>query len=208
MPGILSHHNYLQVTIEKEPSPFVRAQLVQVVVDAQLSQQRASVASLTQENGTELHQQTGGSSTAAVAASSDPSVSSSALPTPQIPQFDAPMPQLDNTTATGPSLPTQTLHMGQAQQTALPHTAPALPPLPTAGPPQDALPAENEAQPAAGVHHPHIVAPENGAARVFKLQFDARKIVCCSQAPVIVGWDFCNGDPELEEASRFFATID
>jgi F-box and WD-40 domain protein 1/11 len=44
--------------------------------------------------------------------------------------------------------------------------------------------------------------------RVFKLQFDARKIICCSQAPVIVGWDFCNGDPELEEASRFFATVD
>ncbi|KAH6603772.1 F-Box/WD40 repeat protein FWD-1 [Trichoderma cornu-damae] len=56
--------------------------------------------------------------------------------------------------------------------------------------------------------HPRIVAAENPPARVFKLQFDARKIICCSQAPVIVGWDFCNGDPELEEVARFFASID
>lgn len=43
--------------------------------------------------------------------------------------------------------------------------------------------------------------------RIFKLQFDARKIICCSQSSLIVGWDFCNGDRELEEASRFFATV-
>ncbi|EPE03073.1 f-box wd-40 repeat-containing protein [Ophiostoma piceae UAMH 11346] len=48
----------------------------------------------------------------------------------------------------------------------------------------------------------------NNPARVFKLQFDARRIICCSQAAVIVGWDFCNGDPELEEASKFFGTIE
>lgn len=34
--------------------------------------------------------------------------------------------------------------------------------------------------------------------RVFKLQFDARRIMCCSQNQVIVGWDFANGDPELQ----------
>lgn len=59
---------------------------------------------------------------------------------------------------------------------------------------------------------PHLQTPapppENAPARIFKLQFDARKIVCCSQAPVIVGWDFCNADVELEEAARFFATVD
>jgi len=43
-----------------------------------------------------------------------------------------------------------------------------------------------------------------GASRVFKLQFSSRFIVCCSQQPVIVGWDFANGDRELEEASAFF----
>jgi len=41
-------------------------------------------------------------------------------------------------------------------------------------------------------------------SRVFKLQFDARRIICCSQDPTIVGWDFANGDAEIEEASRFF----
>jgi len=40
--------------------------------------------------------------------------------------------------------------------------------------------------------------------RVFKLQFDSRRIVCCSQNRMIVGWDFANADPELEEASRYF----
>lgn len=49
--------------------------------------------------------------------------------------------------------------------------------------------------------------PEN-MARVFKLQFDARRIICCSQTSVIVGWDFANGDEKIIEASRFFAPIE
>lgn len=43
-------------------------------------------------------------------------------------------------------------------------------------------------------------------ARVFKLQFDARRIICCSQDPKIVGWDFANGDEKIIECSRFFST--
>lgn len=43
-------------------------------------------------------------------------------------------------------------------------------------------------------------------ARVFKLQFDARRIICCSQDPKIVGWDFANGDERIIECSRFFDT--
>ncbi|KAL9601934.1 MAG: hypothetical protein Q9219_002158 [cf. Caloplaca sp. 3 TL-2023] len=43
-------------------------------------------------------------------------------------------------------------------------------------------------------------------ARVFKLQFDARRIICCSQDPKIVGWDFANGDEGIVGCSRFFAT--
>ncbi|RMZ76179.1 hypothetical protein DV737_g4946, partial [Chaetothyriales sp. CBS 132003] len=35
-------------------------------------------------------------------------------------------------------------------------------------------------------------------------QFDARRIVCCSQDSSIVGWDFANADPEIEEACKFF----
>ena len=57
-------------------------------------------------------------------------------------------------------------------------------------------------------HHPHMVGGDHGPPRIFKLQFDARRIICSSQSSVIVGWDFCSGDTELEEASRFFATID
>ncbi|KAK8130007.1 hypothetical protein PG999_002387 [Apiospora kogelbergensis] len=59
----------------------------------------------------------------------------------------------------------------------------------------------------AAQHHPHI-APADQNPRVFKLQFDARRIVCCSQTSTIVGWDFFNGDPELEEACRFFGPVE
>ena len=51
--------------------------------------------------------------------------------------------------------------------------------------------------PMAVQHH-----PQN--ARVFKLQFDARRIICCSQDPKIVGWDFANGDEDIIECSKFF----
>ena len=60
---------------------------------------------------------------------------------------------------------------------------------------------------------PHIApAPPRGVpenmARVFKLQFDARRIICCSQTSVIVGWDFANGDERIIDASRFFAPVE
>ncbi|KAI9814600.1 MAG: hypothetical protein M1827_003156 [Pycnora praestabilis] len=42
-------------------------------------------------------------------------------------------------------------------------------------------------------------------SRVFKLQFDSRRIICCSQDPRIVGWDFANGDEKIMEASKFFS---
>ncbi|KAF5868925.1 putative f-box wd-40 repeat-containing protein [Botrytis fragariae] len=56
-------------------------------------------------------------------------------------------------------------------------------------------------------HHP-IQNPHPQHARVFKLQFDARRIICCSQTPTIVGWDFANGDQDIIEASRFFAPME
>ena len=55
-------------------------------------------------------------------------------------------------------------------------------------------------------HHGHHLPPN--MARVFKLQFDARRIICCSQTSVIIGWDFANGDEQIIEASRFFAPIE
>ena len=54
---------------------------------------------------------------------------------------------------------------------------------------------------AAQVAHAH----QGQNARVFKLQFDARRIICCSQDPKIVGWDFANGDDEIIECCKFFA---
>lgn len=48
-------------------------------------------------------------------------------------------------------------------------------------------------------HHP--------TSRVFKLQFDARKIVCASQDTAIVGWDFACDDEEIIEACQFFVGL-
>ncbi|KAH8819935.1 WD40-repeat-containing domain protein [Xylogone sp. PMI_703] len=64
-------------------------------------------------------------------------------------------------------------------------------------------------QPAPHHHHTHHAPTiQSNMSRVFKLQFDARRIICCSQTPVIVGWDFANGDEQIIEASRFFAPIE
>ncbi|KAF8243108.1 WD40 repeat-like protein [Wilcoxina mikolae CBS 423.85] len=49
-------------------------------------------------------------------------------------------------------------------------------------------------------------APGSGAHRVFKLQFDARWIICCSQDTRIVGWDYAADDESIIEASRFFVS--
>lgn len=101
---------------------------------------------------------------------------------------------------------------------------------PTNQTPSAPLPALQPVQPiyqphAAPVQPPHPVAPvhpmhqaarlhnqgngngTNGQpnARVFKLQFDARRIICCSQDNKIVGWDFANGDSGIGMCSKFFS---
>jgi F-box and WD-40 domain protein 1/11 len=53
-------------------------------------------------------------------------------------------------------------------------------------------------------HHPLGALAQGTNSRVFKLQFDARRIICCSQDPTIVGWDFANNDKEIIQASQFF----
>ncbi|KAG0131978.1 WD40-repeat-containing domain protein [Tuber indicum] len=50
----------------------------------------------------------------------------------------------------------------------------------------------------------HPLPTTSGTHRVFKLQFDARWIICCSQDSKIIGWDFAAGDQGIVEASRFF----
>ncbi len=77
---------------------------------------------------------------------------------------------------------------------------------------QSAAAAVTPAMAQAAAHHHHQNAQHHhlpaNMARVFKLQFDARRIICCSQTSVIVGWDFANGDEQIIEASRFFAPIE
>ncbi|KAI4215858.1 MAG: hypothetical protein LQ351_001846 [Letrouitia transgressa] len=69
--------------------------------------------------------------------------------------------------------------------------------------PQPVQPQPHGAHPVAHRYAAPVLQPN---ARVFKLQFDARRIICCSQDPKIVGWDFANGDEQIMECSPFFST--
>ncbi|KAJ5322402.1 hypothetical protein N7452_010691 [Penicillium brevicompactum] len=98
----------------------------------------------------------------------------------------------------GGQLPNANAHAGPAN----PHNqGQAMPPAAANGAPPNPLPAH---------HHHHHVHPRrppfipHNTARVFKLQFDARKIICASVDPRIVGWDFANNDEEIIEACPFF----
>ncbi|KAK1990916.1 WD domain-containing protein [Colletotrichum falcatum] len=108
--------------------------------------------------------------------------------------------------ATAPQVQGHLHIQGQGQGQPAQPTQPGAPiqaqatPVPVQGP-QNAIVPD-------AAHHPHIANGDNGPARVFKLQYDARRIICCSQTTVIVGWDFCNNDPELEEVARFFGTVE
>ena len=76
-------------------------------------------------------------------------------------------------------------------------------------PPQTSPPQAQHNPPPAfqpGHHRVQNLPGTQPNARVFKLQFDARRLICCSQDPKIVGWDFANGDEKIIECSPFFAT--
>ncbi|PWY87593.1 WD40 repeat-like protein [Aspergillus heteromorphus CBS 117.55] len=64
---------------------------------------------------------------------------------------------------------------------------------------------------AAHLNHPRLTRVAGAAlpptSRIFKLQFDAHKIICASQDPRIVGWDFAADDEELREACQFFTGL-
>ncbi|TKA34111.1 hypothetical protein B0A50_00091 [Salinomyces thailandicus] len=80
------------------------------------------------------------------------------------------------------------------------------PPAATAG---NALVTAAAANPHPPVHgHPHHAHPpparhHSDSNRVFKLQFDTRRLICCSQNKVIVGWDFANADEGLERVGEW-----
>lgn len=133
--------------------------------------------------------------------------SSSPQPTSTSP---SPTPQQSQQNSSQPAIATH-LHIQQVMNP---------PPGPATGTPAAAAQAQQaqQAQLAANLqqqppypayaHAHHALVPHPAAthanSRVFKLQFDSRRIICCSQDPSIVGWDFANGETEIEEASRFF----
>jgi F-box and WD-40 domain protein 1/11 len=103
--------------------------------------------------------------------------------------------------------------MGNAAHHPHPPAGAATVPIPAApqAPAMPLFPATAALLPAPPVPPANQVPPHlmpASMARVFKLQFDARRIICCSQTAVIVGWDFANNDEKIIEASRFFAPIE
>jgi len=182
-PGLLAHYTYLQKAIDRETSQDMRRDLRLVV--------EAAVNGL--QTARRLQRQESMASNISMAPTAGSAVSQGAASVRQGPQTsttdndgDAPMPAAP--LAQTPAPPAE-----PHQHHTVPSNVPTL-----------------HANPSANALHPGQPLPfaDNASCRVFKLQFDARKLICCSQASILVGWDFCNGDPELEEASRFFAAID
>ncbi len=206
-PAILGFHTYLQSAIEREASPHLRFQLRQTVTTALTNIQNGRVQRPRREPVTA----SASSSTAATAGSSSGSTSST--PTRRA---ETSLSAAESSAAAQPSQQSQPQPQQQGQQSDRAASSstenPGRAPVPTPAVPfqaaQTAAPTHHHHHRHHHHHHPHLTPAENAPARVFKLQFDARKIVCCTQSQIIVGWDFCNGDKELQEASRFFATID
>ena len=98
--------------------------------------------------------------------------------------------------AVGPSIAPQIAGQVGNAQNLPPHL-----PAPATAPP---LPQPHHV-PRTGPPNPNAAQVGQPNARVFKLQFDARRIICCSQDPKIVGWDFANGDEQIIECSKFYA---
>lgn len=187
-PTILSLQPQLQAAVDREASPFVRSQLRQVVsaatVRAQVAQARARSALFGGAAGVESPSGNGLSD-------DDGGMSGSGGGNPS--------PGAANSSTTGNANANNAAEAGAAAGAAAAAAAAAAGISNAAGGPP----------PAGGQHRLHPHAPEVGLpTRIYKLQFDARRIICCSQTSVIVGWDFCNGDPALEEVARFFATVE
>jgi F-box and WD-40 domain protein 1/11 len=160
-------------------------------------------------------------STAANVGSASNATTSSANANAQTPGSTTPQSAQSNPTPPQISLVQQVLQGAVPQQwlNNLPHHPHAAQPLQAQAQGQNAGAGQPATQPAqaANAPHPHhhhhhhhhhnhltAISPSGASSRVFKLQFDSRRIICCSQDPIIVGWDFANGDKEIEEASAFF----
>ncbi|KAK0630422.1 hypothetical protein B0T17DRAFT_557066 [Bombardia bombarda] len=234
-PPILTQRAYVETAIDAQPSPVVRSQLRQAfsaaLIRAQFDQARQRREALRNQenmapscgngsasasgNGSGSGTTTQSQSDALIVAGAVTSSLTAATPAPQL----APRTVNAQLATAAAVAAAAAAHQAHAQphahapahgvhlhQVPAPdhHLAPLQPPALPAPPPP----------PSPAQHPPLIQPPVEGVthdaanpARVFKLQYDARRIICCSQTSVIVGWDFCNGDAELEEASRFFGPV-
>lgn len=211
-PTMLVYNSHIQAAIGREPNPRIRADLRNVLnaalLETQLNQSRRLVANREAQT----------IDPPALPPLNGFAPSSSTQPQQQnLARFHMELARQRHaqeqeaaaaaTPAAGPATPQVQGHLhiqGQVQNQAQP-TQPGAP-VQTQATPVPIQGAQNPVPDAA--HHPHIANGDNGPARVFKLQYDARRIICCSQTSVIVGWDFCNNDPELEEVARFFGTVE
>lgn len=236
-PTMLTQRSYLQTAIDREPSPFVRSQLRQAVNTAlirtqfeQARQRREAVRAFERrlaigESASGQAQQSQPSNPAApaiVVGTIGGAHSTAAAETHERRTYAQPHQVVEGQAAAGQAVaggpfhdPAPEIHLHQVH-----------PPSPSPPPAQfQQFPAATDIAPAAAAasaaaaaarhlnpaqarpRHPHIAGTDANPARVFKLQFDAHRIICCSQTSVIVGWDFNNGDPELVEVSKFFAPV-
>ncbi|KAK4176761.1 putative WD-40 repeat-containing protein [Triangularia setosa] len=225
-PIILTQRQYIEGKIDRLPNAVTRSQLRQAfsgaLIRAQFEQTRLrreaqrnaeAIATATAAVAGPSTSQPSRNNTEPVQAASSASSSSTALLPPRLTasqQQAAAAHQVHAQLASGGH--------GRVHQVLLPAPsstpAPAPAPAPTTAHPAPVPIQTHHHHHHHHHHHPHIAhAPIEGhdaanPARVFKLQYDARRIICCSQTSVIVGWDFCNGDKELEQAAQFFGTVE
>ncbi|KAI2632137.1 WD40 repeat-like protein [Hypoxylon sp. NC1633] len=191
-PTMLTYHSHIQSAIDREPNAVTRSRLRQVVstalVRAQLAQNRIRESV---QHALSAASTSGETSTRPPDQRTSPRQMGSSVAGPS----NAPTTGHAGGSGGGPPPALSHVNTSHAQQQA--QQAPA-----------QATTSQAHGQQQQQPQHPHIQQADASPARIFKLQFDARRIICCSQTSTIVGWDFCNGDPELEEASVFFGTVE
>ncbi|KAK1760271.1 F-box/WD repeat-containing protein 1A [Echria macrotheca] len=199
-PAMLTQRQYLELVIDRQPNPVIRSQLRQTLQAALI---RAQFEQTRQRRDRNQEAAASGSGAAAApgqaqqgaAGPSRQASTSRAAPHATTAQMAAAAAAAAAHQAHAHlSSPAQGVHLHQV-------SAPSSSVQTAQAPPQHV--AHRHVTPVPAVDGHDAANP----ARVFKLQYDARRIICCSQTSVIVGWDFCNGDPELEEASRFFGHV-
>lgn len=213
-PAILNHRGHVESAIDRLPNPVTRSHLRQTfsaaLIRAQFEQARQRREALRNQ---ETLYATGSSSVTGQGSSQGTAEPALGMSTSINPSTSAPPAQPASqltpaqvAAAAAHHAHAHVAHGATLHQVLSPPVPPAPLPVAAAAPAPAPAPAQDP--------HPHIarapleVPDAANPARVFKLQYDAHRIICCSQRSVIVGWDFCNGDPELEEVARFFGPVD